>query len=47
MLRIVEIPMAPIVLKSVAGANDNNILLLETAKTSIDLKNSIRLDAGS
>ena len=36
----------PIVLKSVAGATDNNILLMEAARTSIDLKNSIRFDAG-
>ncbi|MDR0493403.1 MAG: hypothetical protein LBH74_07190 [Nitrososphaerota archaeon] len=36
----------PVLLKSVAGASDNNILLVEAAQTSIDLKNSIRLDAG-
>jgi hypothetical protein len=35
-----------VLLKSVLGALDNNILLIERAKTSIDLKNSIRLDAG-
>jgi len=44
---IAKSPDSGITLKSVAGANDNNILTIKSPEISFDLKNSIRVDSGN